>query len=386
MSEYSRGLPHMGSDLAEVLGALKRRDEILLQERWTRENPYLAKTSNAAEIRVRQGACFVFHEEGKPRIACLAEDFIYAFNMAESGTYFINMEEDESLAVSAEQTHFCVGSVEAVSGVVAGFKMFYRFSGYAAGEVYWQLPGALSPAGLFPLEIWDDISNSYADSFPSFGGPGRTAFEGGMQRESLPNITGQFFFRGIEHWGWHDGRAFSYSERQGEYAGSNPKGTVPTISFDASRVSKAYQNNAKVAPQNETIKVWRRRGVLTGETSVFYEYDALGELVKEYTLQRDEAGFIGYNPNRMTDVAPPAGRANNIALFDRQSQSWRVVPDTRGMTAYHTATAQARALLDFAQPTEEETLAAPPAGIKNPVWDGSAWQQGEGQQTKESKI
>jgi hypothetical protein len=186
---------------------------------------------------------------------------------------------------------------------------------YPAGYVYTQYPGQQPPAVLWPKFDWADITDSFAGSFFRAEGGGVLPFEGGLQPESLPNITGYFTpvnFGGHNPSISYDGPFTVTSVSDGStYAGNGHR--QARVLFDAALSSPAYGRRDEVAPQNETIRLWRRVGTITG-TVTYYIYDVDGVYMGPRVLNVDEAGPIGYNPNTMTDI-PPDGEQGEMTDF-----------------------------------------------------------------------
>ncbi|NIZ41365.1 hypothetical protein PVA45_07150 (plasmid) [Entomospira entomophila] len=126
-----------------------------------------------------------------------------------------------------------------------------------------QYPQEESPEEQMPFLKWQEISDQFAGDFFRVVGGNASKFNSGKQAESVPNVTGAFSTNGIGQ--------YQYSSASG--ALTNPKGSVhaagtvnnqfqgtPNIGFDASRSHQAYGRRNEVAPQNQSIRLWKRIG------------------------------------------------------------------------------------------------------------------------------
>ena len=97
-------------------------------------------------------------------------------------------------------------------------------------------------------------------------------------------------------------------------------------------------------------------------------------------LDPEEArlGVVRYLlPAYATFTAPPETGENEAAVFDPAAQTWRIVPDHRGAVHYDPATGARLVVADLG--VVPGVVEAPPAGLYKPVWNGSAWTEGEDQ-------
>lgn len=128
------------------------------------------------------------------------------------------------------------------------------------GFVYIQLPGYKAPDEMF-AGIWTDITSSFAGLFFRCEGGDALAFNGGVQEEGLPNITGQAgydqgcgivspstpFLTGCFKTGDSKSWALDGGRNSGKY-----------IAFDASGSNSIYGNSEHVTPRNISIRLWVR--------------------------------------------------------------------------------------------------------------------------------
>jgi hypothetical protein len=324
-----------------------------------------------------------------------AEYYIYLINQAESGLMKISLNSDFPVGFTKENS-LKIGKFLTAATAIPGYApgdiltdsiSDYRVwrslgAAYPAGTIYVQYPGLPSPEALLPALLWRNITASYAGSFFRAEGGLSMAFETGLQAGSVPDIIGMINGVMIYMNNSASGALVVTASSYANNVGSGNNSVAGGISINASLSSSVYGLRSEVAPQNETVKIWRRIGTVTGQ-STWYRYDIDGAFVETLTLDVDEVGPIGLNPNCMTNVPPEsdetltlffAGNGLKTALvFDQAEKSWAVVPDTRWLTAYNKATAEPRRLLNFAQPEENETLVSP-EGVDYPIWDEKSGQ------------
>jgi hypothetical protein len=261
-----------------------------------------------------------------------------------------------------------------------------NYAPYAVGDIYTQYPGQKSPAELYPFLNWADITPSYAGQFFRAEGNLSLLFESGTQEESLPNITGSMDNSKTSDFPSEPmsfGDAFEIS---GAISSFNRKDISTTSSnvtssgaatygftFDASFSSSTYGRRNEVAPINQSIKLWRRVGSIHSH-SVYYRYDCNGIYQGKASLDIDEVGVIGLNPNTMTAIEPPfveLERDNNniIIVFDRTKQEWSSHTDYRNKTIWNKHNAQSRTITTIGDlPNGNETLLSP-EGVIYPQWN-----------------
>lgn len=208
------------------------------------------------------------------------------------------------------------------------------------GYIYVQLPSQPAPNVLYPKATWSNISSSYAGNFFRVEGGLASAFESGKQLSSAPNITGrQVVFSNTS-------AAASY----GAFSGiGSPNGYVQNVmsdsvnyrvftSFSATESNSVYGRRNEVAPQNQTIRIWRKTGTISGTRS-YALIDDDGIYQQTVELGEDEAGIIGYNPHIHIDTPPAKNlqvkRSNHEVLrYNQEHEAWEIVEDYRGRTAY----------------------------------------------------
>ena len=81
-------------------------------------------------------------------------------------------------------------------------------------------------------------------------------------------------------------------------------------------------------------------------------------------------------PAGCVEVAPPETGKNQTAQWQQESQTWRIIPDYRGQTAYRTDTGQhdgiaADTVTEPGELPEGLTIEPPPSSLH--TWDGKAW-------------
>lgn len=81
-------------------------------------------------------------------------------------------------------------------------------------------------------------------------------------------------------------------------------------------------------------------------------------------------------PAGCVETAPPETGKNQAAQWQQESQTWRIIPDYRGQTAYRTDTWQhdgiaADTVTEPGELPEGLTIEPPPSSLH--TWDGKAW-------------
>lgn len=81
-------------------------------------------------------------------------------------------------------------------------------------------------------------------------------------------------------------------------------------------------------------------------------------------------------PAGCVETAPPQAGKNQTAQWQEESQTWRIIPDYRGQTAYRTDTWQhdgiaADTVTEPGELPEGLTIEPPPSSLH--TWDGKAW-------------
>jgi hypothetical protein len=200
-----------------------------------------------------------------------------------------------------------------------------QYEAYPIGSFFTQYPGQLPPTWLYPHLKWHDITASYAGSFFRAEGAGTLPFEEGLQSESLPDISGDIVgVLGLDSGSGCFGKSV-YNKVHTADNSTSQYWRTSNLRMNASLSNAAYGRRDEVAPQNESIRLWRRVGTVSDEAT-FYEYDVNGAYVQTLTLGIDEAGIIGYNPNRMTDTPPPDTKEKSVLSFSRAERRWEVKP------------------------------------------------------------
>jgi hypothetical protein len=278
-----------------------------------------------------------------------AEHYIYLINEQASGVLKISLSNQFPNGSSAESS-LMIGkfltAAEAIPGYAPGdiltdsisdYRTWRNLSAaYPPGRFYRQYPGEPSPKDILPFLDWQDITASYPGTFFRTEGGLSAGFENGLQADSAPNIVGET--SGVMVYQTINDGAAANSALKGSSsvfqnnAGSGTSMHAGKLMFDASNNADSYGRRAEVAPLNQTFKIWRRIGNLTSETKNYYQYDEKGIYLANFNLKQDEKGYIGYNPNNMTDIAPPSVGEGEHAVFNRETEEWSVVPDASRST------------------------------------------------------
>ncbi|EHN5784779.1 DUF4376 domain-containing protein [Salmonella enterica] len=95
--------------------------------------------------------------------------------------------------------------------------------------------------------------------------------------------------------------------------------------------------------------------------------------VRVYNLRADTNEFIGASdawiaphtglPSNCTDIAPPDIPASHIAVFDHETETWRLNEDHRGETVYDTQTGNPIYISDPGPLPENTTTQAPTSSV-----------------------
>ncbi|EHQ6799519.1 tail fiber assembly protein, partial [Salmonella enterica subsp. enterica serovar Derby] len=104
-----------------------------------------------------------------------------------------------------------------------------------------------------------------------------------------------------------------------------------------------------------------------------------------YNLRSDTNEFIGAGdayipphtglPANCTDIAPPDIPASHIAVFDAETETWRLHEDHRGETVYDTTTGN-QVYISSPGPLPENVTSVSPDG-EYQKWNGKAWVKDE---------
>ncbi|ELJ7525750.1 tail fiber assembly protein [Salmonella enterica] len=109
------------------------------------------------------------------------------------------------------------------------------------------------------------------------------------------------------------------------------------------------------------------------------------QTIKIYNLRSDTNEFIGAGdawiaphtglPANCTDIAPPDIPASHIAVFDPETETWRLHEDHRGETVYDTTTGN-QVYISSPGPLPENVTSVSPDG-EYQKWNGKAWVKDE---------
>ena len=116
---------------------------------------------------------------------------------------------------------------------------------------------------------------------------------------------------------------------------------------------------------------------MSTETKTVYQLDRHHCYLCATTADRDP--IVENNwliPAGCVEVAPPQTSKNQVAQWQAESQTWRIIPDYRGQTAYRTGTWQHDGIAadTVTEPGELPaglTIEPPPSSLH--TWDGKAW-------------
>jgi hypothetical protein len=368
---YYTDEPKITSNVADYTNQLKVRDAVTFYERRTYLYLDWLERTTASRLTVKGKNAFILRD----RYCYLEADKIFDVTTADTGIRYINITKQDNnsegvLTLSAAIDETTIGSfVVASDGSITESSINYNYGelcrSYAAGDLIRQYPGEKSPEERFSPLKWRNISESYAESFFRTEGGNALPYEGGVQAGSAPNIIGSLPHIGQGNTPQYDGAFYLKNTNNSYFFGS--QGNNAQTGFDASRSNAAYGRRNEISPVNQTLRIWRRLGTITGNKT-YYLYDINNAYVKDLTLDIDEGGVIGLNENTMTDVEPPEPVEGEVAVFDRESKTWSMKPNTLNMTAYNKQTARGRALVNYDQPTSEETLVSP-ARLPYPIWN-----------------
>lgn len=207
------------------------------------------------------------------------------------------------------------------------------------GFIYIQLPSQPEPKILYPNAKWQNISSSFAGNFFRVEGGNAAAYGSAAQLESVPNITGNI--GSTSTYRVAPSGAFSGSTNDTYGGGSHQ---IRRTEMNASRSHTAYGRRNEVAPKNQTIRIWRKTGEITGY-SRFSLIDDDGVYQDTVELGEDEAGIIGYNPHLHIETKPNKSLlkrmstfrsedSKEVLVYDREAKKWEMKVDHRGKTAY----------------------------------------------------
>ncbi|ECF5133443.1 tail fiber assembly protein [Salmonella enterica] len=111
-----------------------------------------------------------------------------------------------------------------------------------------------------------------------------------------------------------------------------------------------------------------------------FKMSSKAQTIKVYNLRSDTNEFIGAGdayipphtglPANCTDIAPPDIPASHIAVFDAETETWRLHEDHRGETVYDTTTGNQMYISDPGPLPENVTSVSPDGEYQK--WDGKA--------------
>ncbi|APH83705.1 tail fiber assembly protein [Salmonella enterica] len=116
-----------------------------------------------------------------------------------------------------------------------------------------------------------------------------------------------------------------------------------------------------------------------------FKMSSKAQTIKVYNLRSDTNEFIGAGdayipphtglPANCTDIAPPDIPASHIAVFDAETETWRLHEDHRGETVYDTTTGN-QVYISSPGPLPENVTSVSPDG-EYQKWNGKAWVKDE---------
>ncbi|EAN6510488.1 tail fiber assembly protein [Salmonella enterica subsp. enterica serovar Uganda] len=122
-----------------------------------------------------------------------------------------------------------------------------------------------------------------------------------------------------------------------------------------------------------------------------FKMSSKAQTIKVYNLRSDTNEFIGAGdayipphtglPANCTDIAPPDIPASHIAVFDAETETWRLHEDHRGETVYDTTTGNQVYISELGPLPENVTSVSPDGEYQK--WDGKAkvWVKDEAAET-----
>ncbi|EAV6375803.1 tail fiber assembly protein [Salmonella enterica subsp. enterica serovar Derby] len=116
-----------------------------------------------------------------------------------------------------------------------------------------------------------------------------------------------------------------------------------------------------------------------------FKMSSKAQTIKVYNLRSDTNEFIGAGdayipphtglPANCTDIAPPDIPASHIAVFDAETETWRLHEDHSGETVYDTTTGN-QVYISSPGPLPENVTSVSPDG-EYQKWNGKAWVKDE---------
>ncbi|WP_080080064.1 tail fiber assembly protein [Salmonella enterica] len=122
-----------------------------------------------------------------------------------------------------------------------------------------------------------------------------------------------------------------------------------------------------------------------------FKMSSKAQTIKIYNLRSDTNEFIGAGdayipphtglPANCTDIAPPDIPASHIAVFDAETETWRLHEDHRGETVYDTTTGNQVYISELGPLPENVTSVSPDGEYQK--WDSKAkvWVKDEAAET-----
>ncbi|EIO9287224.1 tail fiber assembly protein [Salmonella enterica] len=122
-----------------------------------------------------------------------------------------------------------------------------------------------------------------------------------------------------------------------------------------------------------------------------FKMSSKAQTIKVYNLRSDTNEFIGAGdayipphtglPANCTDIAPPDIPASHIAVFDAETETWRLPEDHRGETVYDTTTGNQVYISELGPLPENVTSVSPDGEYQK--WDSKAkvWVKDEAAET-----
>ncbi|EAW0646153.1 tail fiber assembly protein [Salmonella enterica] len=122
-----------------------------------------------------------------------------------------------------------------------------------------------------------------------------------------------------------------------------------------------------------------------------FKMSSKAQTIKVYNLRSDTNEFIGAGdayipphtglPANCTDIAPPDIPASHIAVFDAETETWRLHEDHRGETVYDTTTGNQVYISELGPLPENVTSVSPDGEYQK--WDSKAkvWVKDEAAET-----
>lgn len=106
-----------------------------------------------------------------------------------------------------------------------------------------------------------------------------------------------------------------------------------------------------------------------------YLFDSQGAFIRKKQAKESprEPGVYLKNPNKKTTIAPPTYSTNEVAIFDKQSKTWSIVPDFRGTKYYLKEDGKGFKITDINVLVPDNAVTIPPIGFQKPQWVDGQW-------------